>query len=86
MALIKLFYMSILLSRPCDRVSLLIVGAASGLSFTAMMLIRIAKLNKEKTKLPAKHNCLLDVKELTSKKITNHINIYQRKATAVFQT
>lgn len=46
------------------------------------MLIRIVKLNKKKTKLPTKPNCLLDVKELLFKKITNHINIYQSKATA----
>lgn len=68
MALIKLFYTSILLSLLCDGETLLIVGTASGLSFTAMMLIRIAKLNKKKTKLPTKHNCLLDVEELMSKK------------------
>lgn len=82
MALIKLFYMSIPLSLPCDRVSSLIVGTASGFSFTAMMLIHIAKPNKKNPKLATKHNCLLDVKELMSKKITNRINIYQSKATA----
>lgn len=41
MALIQVFYMPIFVI-----VTLLIVGRASGLSFTAMMLIRLAKLKK----------------------------------------
>lgn len=69
MAMIKLFYASILVLLQCQRISLLIVGIASGFSFIAMMLIHVAKLNKKKTKLPTKHNCLLDVKDFMSKNL-----------------
>lgn len=71
MAMIKLFYASILVLLRCQRISLLIVGIASGFSFIAMMLIHVAKLNKKKkNKLPTKHNCLLDVKDFMSKNLT----------------